>query len=107
MRSWSITTTGVRCRRARAWSCRGSIFKGAGFVWSAYWGQAGSLSCLPERRLGAIHHLHVIVGEVFFGEGLHHLLPLIVEPAEFARLVAGQGVMGEDGHGDGGVGVAH
>src|SRR5256885_13044354 len=49
---------------------------------------AGWKPALREYRLASVNHLHFVVGEVFFGQRLHHLLALIVEAAQLARLVA-------------------
>src|SRR5215831_14022455 len=69
--------------------------------------RAPSSSSLIELRSGAIHHLHLIVCEVFFGERLHHLLALIVQPTQLSRFVALECVARDQRHGDRGVGVAH
>ncbi len=83
MTSWSITTTGVPCS----------------------WRWPGVAGCQASAR--AVEHLDLVVAEVLPRERLHHLAALVVEPLELARLVAGQRVVREDRHGDGGVGVAH
>src|SRR5260370_5064349 len=59
-----------------------------------------------KPRLASINHLHLVVSKVFCGQRPHHFVALIIEAAKPARLMPGQSVVSEDGHSDGGIGVA-
>src|SRR5438105_2696170 len=91
MMSWSITTTGVPCSLASDRSC---------FVVMPV---GGSI----HHRLGAVDHFNFVVKEVFLGQRFHHFVALIVYALELARFVFGQGVMGKNRHGDGGISIAN
>src|SRR5262245_1036554 len=47
-----------------------------------------------EHRFASVDHLHLVVGEVFPGEGLHDLRALVIESLELAWFVFRQRVVG-------------